>query len=226
MTTCAILMADTETTIIYVNRAAEGIFGYTASEMLGQKLGKLLPGHPGHPQPAPIEGCADAARGNVAWTSQVIEGVRKNGERIPLEISVGEFIQNGKPVFAGIIRDVTERKRTEDAVRESELKTKEVEALHRIDQLRKDLIATVSHELRNPLASIKGYISTLLQTDVAWDPEQQREFLEIANQEADRLNRLVGDLLTMSQLEAGALKLERNKIDSLVKTCFEEVPTI
>ena len=84
-------------------------------------------------------------------------------------------------MFAGLVRDISERKRTEEAVRESELRAREVEALQRIDQLRKDLIATVSHELRNPLASIKGYISTLLQEDVKWEPELQREFLEVAD---------------------------------------------
>ena len=135
--------------------------------------------------------------GRTIWTEQ---------RNVPVYDESGNLI-----AIEGIARDITDRRRAEAAVLESELKAKEVEALQRIDGLRKDLIATVSHELRNPLASIKGYISTLLQPDVTWGPELQREFLEVADQEADRLNRLVGDLLIMSQLEAGVMKLDREQ---------------
>ena len=119
-----------------------------------------------------------------------------------------------------VVQDITESKRAQKLLTTLTVKAKEVEVLQRIDQLRKDLIATVSHELRNPLASIKGYISTLLQPDVSWEPELQREFLKIADREAERLNRLVGDLLTLSQLESGVVRLEREPID-LARTLGE-----
>ena len=93
------------------------------------------------------------------------------------------------------------------------VKAKEVEVLRQVDRSRKELISTVAHEIRNPLASIKGYISTLLQEDVEWEPQLQREFLSIANQEADRLNRLVEDLLTISWEDVGVLRLEREVLD-------------
>src|SRR5262249_40952864 len=63
----------------------------------------------------------------------------------------------------------------------------------------------VSHDLRTPLASIKASATSLLQSDVAWDAEQRREFLETIDVEADRLNRLVSNLLDMSRLNAGAV---------------------
>ena len=75
------------------------------------------------------------------------------------------------------------------------------------------LIATVSHEIRTPLASIKGYTSTLLQPDITWEPELQREFLQIIDQQAERLNRLVGDLLAMSQPETGVLTRKRDHVN-------------
>jgi two-component system sensor histidine kinase KdpD len=73
------------------------------------------------------------------------------------------------------------------------------------DQFRTALLQAVSHDLRTPLASIKASATSLLQSDVTWDAEQQREFAEAIDTEADRLNRLVGNLLDMSRLNAGAV---------------------
>jgi signal transduction histidine kinase len=78
-----------------------------------------------------------------------------------------------------------------------------------LDRMKDSLIATVSHELRTPLAAIKGYASTLLADDVRWDAPSQREFLTIISQETDRLSSLVSDLLDLSRIEAGTLRLAR-----------------
>ena len=83
-------------------------------------------------------------------------------------------------------------------------------ALRELDRLRGQLLANVSHQLRTPLASIKGFASTLLQPDVEWDRDAQRDFLRHIDQEADRLTRIIADLLEMSRLEAGALRIERS----------------
>jgi signal transduction histidine kinase len=80
---------------------------------------------------------------------------------------------------------------------------------YELDRMKSTLIATVSHELRTPLAAIKGYTSTLLADDVEWDPQSQREFLDIISLETDHLSELVNDLLDMSRIEAGNLKVSR-----------------
>ncbi len=76
---------------------------------------------------------------------------------------------------------------------------------YEVDRMRSSLISTVSHELRTPLAAIKGYATTLLADDVEWDPESERDFLNIISVETDRLSALVNDLLDMSRIEAGNL---------------------
>ena len=83
----------------------------------------------------------------------------------------------------------------------------EAAALVHTDQLRTALLRAVSHDLRTPLASIKASATSLLQDDVPWSPEAQREFLSTIDEEADRLDALVGNLLDMSRLETGALDL-------------------
>jgi two-component system sensor histidine kinase KdpD len=83
--------------------------------------------------------------------------------------------------------------------------------LERTDALRAALLSSVSHDLRTPLTAIKAAASSLLQRDVSWDEEAWRGFAAVIVREADRLNRLVGNLLDMSRIEEGALKPEKEE---------------
>jgi len=74
------------------------------------------------------------------------------------------------------------------------------------DRLKSALLASVSHDLRTPLTTIKGAASSLLQEDVQWSDETRRVFLVDIDAEADRLSRLVSNLLDLSRIEAGAIK--------------------
>jgi two-component system, OmpR family, sensor histidine kinase KdpD len=84
-----------------------------------------------------------------------------------------------------------------------------IAVLQRTDELRAALLSSVSHDLRTPLASIKAAASSLLQEDVQWDEETKRSFARSIEREADRLNRLVSNLLDMSRIEDGAIKPEK-----------------
>ncbi len=92
-----------------------------------------------------------------------------------------------------------------------------------MDAFKTTLLAAVSHEVRTPLAAIKGYTSTLLQEDVIWPPEDQRHFLQTINGEADRLAQLISNLLDLSRQEAGLLHLNRVpvRVQDLVKKVAE-----
>jgi len=85
-----------------------------------------------------------------------------------------------------------------------------IAVLQRTDALRASLLSSVSHDLRTPLTSIKAAASSLLQEDVSWDEEARRSFARSIEREADRLNRLVSNLLDMSRIEEGALKPEKD----------------
>ncbi len=94
----------------------------------------------------------------------------------------------------------------------------QVELLQRTDALRSALLSSVSHDLRTPLSSIKAAASSLLQEDVQWDEETRSSFAQAIEREADRLNRLVGNLLDMSRIEGGALRSEKEwyPLDELI----------
>jgi len=88
----------------------------------------------------------------------------------------------------------------------------EARALQEADRLKSEFISTISHELRTPLASIKGYATTLLREDAQWDRATQREFLEIIDEESDKLRGLIDNLLEMSKMEAGVLDIEKQPV--------------
>ncbi|RAQ94600.1 ATP-binding protein [Thermogemmatispora tikiterensis] len=94
----------------------------------------------------------------------------------------------------------------------------QLELLRQTDALRTALLSSVSHDLRTPLASIKAAASSLLQEDIVWDEESRRSFALTIEREADRLNRLVENLLDMSRIEGGALKPEKEwyPLDELI----------
>jgi len=99
------------------------------------------------------------------------------------------------------------------AVQNSQLyeEASSVRALRELDALRTEFLANVSHELRTPLAVIKGSANSLLQPDVSFDEQTWRDFLQSIDKDADRLNRLVEDLLMMSRLESGAMEVRRER---------------
>jgi two-component system sensor histidine kinase KdpD len=84
------------------------------------------------------------------------------------------------------------------------------ELLARTDELKSALMSAVSHDLRTPLASIMASATSLLEPGIAWDEATRRDLLESINEEAVRLNRLVGNLLDMSRIEGGALRPEKD----------------
>ncbi len=95
----------------------------------------------------------------------------------------------------------------------------DITADRELDRMKSNLISTVSHELRTPLAAIKGYASTLLAEDVEWDSKSQKEFLSIISDETDRLTGLVNNLLDLSRIEAGSLKLSLEKCN--IEECIQ-----
>ena len=90
---------------------------------------------------------------------------------------------------------------------ELELAVEAAGAASAANELRTAILSAVSHDLRTPISAIKASVSSLLQDDIEWTPEARREFLDTIDEETDRLNGLVGNLLDMSRLQAGALEI-------------------
>lgn len=129
---------------------------------------------------------------DVVYASTEVSLLRSNGERIPVERVVSP------------IRDLSGRTLGTVQV------LRDLRPQREVEQLKANIVSLVSHELRTPLSHIKGYASTLLQSDVEWDAETQRDFIASIDRQADRLARLISDLLEISRLDAGGTsRMER-----------------
>ncbi|MEX0658803.1 MAG: ATP-binding protein [Egibacteraceae bacterium] len=93
------------------------------------------------------------------------------------------------------------------------LSLRRAERRRRLDAARSDLVSTVSHEIRSPLTSVKGFTKTLLAKWDRFTDEQKRQMLATVNDDADRVTRLLGELLDVSRIDAGRLRLRREMID-------------
>jgi signal transduction histidine kinase len=100
-----------------------------------------------------------------------------------------------------------------------------LEAQRELARMQDEFISTISHELRTPLGFIKGYVTTLMRDDAEWDQEKRAEFLQIIDDEADRLTELIDNLLDSSRLETGILSMtiEPTKIAPVVRDSINRI---
>ncbi len=151
----AIVMIDEESHILFVNGATEKIFGYTREEMLGQELVMLMPEHLREAHRASLRRYIDTGRRRLDWDSMQLPGLHKSGKEIPLEVSFGEFSKEGKRFFTGFIRDITERKRAEEEIRQlnAELEQRVRERTAELEQERATLDSMLENLTEGVLAA-------------------------------------------------------------------------
>jgi PAS domain S-box-containing protein len=216
----AIIEVDQDGTIVLLNKVTEQLFGYTREELLNQPVEVLIPqevraGHHlhrarywGRPTTRPM------------GTGLKLEGQRKDGSKFPVEISLSPVkFEDGFRVSA-IIRDVSERKRTEEqllrvqAAYTEELTAKNQELQERnrqveqADRLKSEFLSGMSHELRTPLHTIIGFTELLEEELEGPLNEKQRRFAQHIHRDSQHLLALINDVLDLSKIESGRLELK------------------
>jgi signal transduction histidine kinase len=133
---------------------------------------------------------------------------RKDGTAFFAILNTEVIEREGQKLNLTTMRDITERK-----VAEEKIKSQNVQ-LKKLDGVKTDFLNTTSHELRTPVASIKGYIQMLLKQTLGEITEEQKKALEVLLRNTNRLDHLIQDILDISRLESGTMKFITEKTDA------------
>ena len=184
----SLITIDEDGIIQSFNLAATRIFGYELNEVLGQNVSMLMPSphreaHDGYLRTYQKTGVA-----RVIGLGREVEGERKDGSLFPMDLSVSEVTRHGRPMYVGMVRDITERKRME--------------------RMKSEFVSTVSHELRTPLTSISGALGLIVGGGLGELSAQAQQMVTIAYKNSQRLTHLINDLLDMEKIAAGKLHFD------------------
>src|SRR5687768_4303432 len=193
--------------IAWANTSAEALFGYGRGELLGQSVEVLVPDefrarHAGH-----RVGYAASPSTRPMGIGLELEGRHRSGNQFPVEISLSYLDTEHGPLVAAAIRDVTDRHRTEQMLRQKNLE------LEQASSAKDRFLASMSHELRTPLNAILGFTGTLLMGLPGPLNDEQTGQLETVRSSARHLLAIINDLLDLAKIESGKVELTLDLVD-------------
>ncbi len=194
-----VVMIDRDGQIVLLNRSAEEILGFSSQELLGKRF--------------------DQAKQQFEFTQLIQECI---DSRSPLRDEM-VFYYPTERILEIHMNPISQ---TEDDWSGMLIVLHDITAVRRLERMRSEFVANVSHELKTPIAAVKGFAETLLAGALN-DKETAHSFLQIILDESERLNRLIGDILELSKIESKRIPLQFSPIhlESFVNNCLNVLNT-
>ncbi len=210
-----IVYADEGGRIIECNPAFSEMLGYAPGELVGKTYRDITPTDWHHVD----EDIVESQIKNAGYSDEYMkEYLTKSGAKIP--VSMRAWVvrdRGGRPAGSwAVIRNMRERIQYENFMRETLVRLDQAnDRLQELDRLKTELVATVSHELRAPLAAIESSIYAMRSIKLSSPAEEREELLWILDRGVKRLSKLVEELMDITRIESGQLKLEPETSDAV-----------
>lgn len=197
-----IVMIDAQGRVQLFNGAAHRLLGWTAEEVLGQNVSRLMPephrsAHDGY-----LRRFLETGQARILGAGWEVQALHKNGHLVPIFVSVGQMQLPGTVWFVAFMTDLSQLRAMQQQEQQLRGAKEQAEAVARA---RSAFLANMSHEIRTPMNAVLGFTEAVLDTPLT---ATQRRHLELAQQAARTLLRLLNDILDTSKLDKGAVELE------------------
>jgi len=194
----AIIVIDDRGFIESYSSAAQRLFGFTAEEAVGRNVSILMPSPYRERHDGYLRHYMDTGERRIIGIGRVVVGRRKDGTTFPMELAVGEVVANGRRLFTGFIRDLTERQLNESRMQELQSELLHMSRLSDVGQM----ASAIAHELNQPLTAILNYVQAarrIIQTNGLEIPPKAADAMDKAVGQASRASAIVQNLRSFIQ---------------------------
>ncbi len=199
----SVMITDLDGRLMYVNPKFTEVTGYSMEEVIGKNPSLLKSGE--HP-PSFFKKLWDTILSGNEWRGE-FKNKKKNGETYWDSSSISPILNEKGDItyFVGVQEDVTEKKRLHDELVKAKEKAEES------DRLKSAFLANISHEIRTPMNGILGFMDLLSEPELEEDTKNR--YIDIINKSGERLMATINDIIEISKLEAGQLKVQISDVD-------------
>lgn len=213
----AIISANDDDKVVFWNSGAQRIFGYREEEILGKPVTTLIPERYKDAHSLGFRRYLQTNEPRLIGRTAELQGLKKNGDEFPLELSLSTWRTQGKLYFTGIIRDITDRREAEKA-----LEQRTAEVRQRKEEL-ESLIQMVAHDLKSPVITIAGLVRNLGHTlQNSQDESKLKLILDQLAASSHTMESFLTDLLDGMALEGAEPELTQLRLDEIVQEVVSE----
>lgn len=189
-----------------MNNTVTRMLGYETSELIGKNISNIMPEPYKSNHDDYINFYLRTGIARIIGSSREVQVLHKNGEVIPIMLGVNEMQLGKSRLFVGTLHNISERKAVEETLKSYTDELKEAkEKAETAARAKTEFLANMSHEIRTPLNGVLGVAGLLLGSNLT---KEQRNWAEVIRKSGDSLLEIINDILDVSKIEAGELRLE------------------